>query len=112
GMSGAGLDRALEAMAAFADLKPPYTTGHSRGVAERAATAALRAGLGQPTAAELRRAGLVHDVGRLGVSNTVWDKPGPLSESEMERVRMHPYLTQRTFSRSPRLGPLAHVPAA
>jgi HD-GYP domain-containing protein (c-di-GMP phosphodiesterase class II) len=111
-MSGVELDDALAAIADFADLKSPYTTGHSRGVAERAASAALRAGLGEPAAAELRRAGLLHDVGRLGVSNTIWDKPGALSEPEMERVRMHPYLTQRTFSRSPRLAALAEVGAA
>jgi HD-GYP domain-containing protein (c-di-GMP phosphodiesterase class II) len=111
-MSGVELDAALAAIADFADLKSPYTTGHSRGVADRAATAALRAGLGEPTAAELRRAGLLHDVGRLGVSNTIWDKPGTLSETEMERVRMHPYLTQRIFSRSPRLAALAEVAAA
>jgi HD-GYP domain-containing protein (c-di-GMP phosphodiesterase class II) len=111
-MSGVELDSALAAIADFADLKSPYTTGHSRGVAERAAAAALRAGLGEPVADELRRAGLIHDVGRLGVSNTIWDKPGPLSETEMERVRMHPYLTQRTFSRSRRLAALAEVAAA
>jgi HD-GYP domain-containing protein (c-di-GMP phosphodiesterase class II) len=111
-MSGVELDEALAAIADFADLKSPYTTGHSRGVAALAASAALRAGLGEPAAAELRRAGLLHDVGRLGVPNTIWDKPGALSASEMERVRMHPYLTQRTFSRSPRLAPLAEVAAA
>jgi HD-GYP domain-containing protein (c-di-GMP phosphodiesterase class II) len=110
-LSGAALDSALAAIADFADLKSPYTTGHSRGVAERAASAALRAGLGERAADELRRAGLLHDVGRLGVPNTVWDKPGPLSDSEMERVRMHPYLTQRTFSRAPRLARLADVAA-
>jgi HD-GYP domain-containing protein (c-di-GMP phosphodiesterase class II) len=111
-MSGIELNSALAAIADFADLKSPYTTGHSRGVAERAASAALRAGLGEEAAAELRRAGLLHDVGRIGVSNSVWDKPGPLSETEMERVRMHPYLTQRTFSRSPRLARLAELAAA
>jgi HD-GYP domain-containing protein (c-di-GMP phosphodiesterase class II) len=111
-MSGVELDAALEAIADFADLKSPYTTGHSRGVALLAESAALRAGLGEPVAAELRRAGLLHDVGRIGVSNAVWDKPGALSETEMERVRMHPYLTQRTFSRSPRLAALAEVAAA
>lgn len=105
------LDSALEAVADFADLKSPYTTGHSRGVAARAADAGRRAGLGEAVAVELRRAGLLHDVGRLGVPNTIWDKPGALSEAEMERVRMHPYLTQRTFSRSPRLRRLADVAA-
>jgi HD-GYP domain-containing protein (c-di-GMP phosphodiesterase class II) len=109
-MSGTRLDSALEAIADFADLKSPYTTGHSRGVAERAAAAALRAGLGEPAAAELRRAGLVHDVGRLGVPNTVWDKPGPLSDGEWERVRLHPYYTERVLARPrglARLGALA-----
>jgi HD-GYP domain-containing protein (c-di-GMP phosphodiesterase class II) len=50
-------------------------------------------------------------IGRLGVSNAIWDKQGSLTETEMERVRMHPYLTQRTFSRSPRLARLAEVAA-
>jgi HD-GYP domain-containing protein (c-di-GMP phosphodiesterase class II) len=110
-LSGVALDSALAAIADFADLKSPYTTGHSRGVAERAASAALHAGWGESAAAELRRAGLLHDVGRLGVSNTIWDKAGSLTDGEMERVRMHPYLTQRTFSRAPRLARLAEVAA-
>jgi HD-GYP domain-containing protein (c-di-GMP phosphodiesterase class II) len=110
-LSGVDLDSALEAVADFADLKSPYTTGHSRGVAELAAGAALLAGFDETASVELRRAGLLHDIGRLGVSNTIWDKQGRLSETEMERVRMHPYLTQRTFSRSPRLGRLAEVAA-
>src|SRR5918999_459946 len=77
----AGDEIALSArIVVFADLKSPYTTGHSRGVAERAASAAQRAGLEEPAAAELRRAGLLHDVGRLGVSNAIWDKPGVISE--------------------------------
>jgi HD-GYP domain-containing protein (c-di-GMP phosphodiesterase class II) len=110
-LSRVELDAALEAVADFSDLKSPYTTGHSRGVAERAANAARLAGLGDSAAVELRRAGLMHDIGRLGVSNAIWDKRGALSEAEMERVRMHPYLTQRTFSRSARLARLAEVAA-
>jgi HD-GYP domain-containing protein (c-di-GMP phosphodiesterase class II) len=110
-LSGVDLDTALEAVADFADLKSPYTTGHSRGVAELAAGAARLAGCDEAAAVELRRAGLLHDIGRLGVSNAIWDKQGPLSETEMERVRMHPYLTQRTFSRSARLARLAEVAA-
>jgi HD-GYP domain-containing protein (c-di-GMP phosphodiesterase class II) len=48
----------------------------------------------------LRRAGLVHDLGRLGVSNSIWDKPGPLGPGEWERVRIHPYLTERMLHQS------------
>jgi HD-GYP domain-containing protein (c-di-GMP phosphodiesterase class II) len=110
-LSGVDLDTALEAVADFADLKSPYTTGHSRSVAELAAAAALLAGFDESASVELRRAGLLHDIGRLGVSNAIWDRQGQLSETEMERVRMHPYLTQRTFSRSPRLARLAEVAA-
>ncbi len=105
------LDRALYAIADFADLKSPYTLGHSRGVAELAAEAARRSGLSDAAATRLRQAGLIHDVGRLGVSNAIWDKPGPLSGAELERVRMHPYLTHRIFSASP-LASLAELAAA
>ena len=104
------LDLALYAIADFADLKSPYTLGHSRGVAGLAAEAARRSGLSDEVA-RLRQAGLIHDVGRLGVSNAIWDKPGPLSGAELERVRMHPYLTHRIFSASP-LASLADLAAA
>jgi HD-GYP domain-containing protein (c-di-GMP phosphodiesterase class II) len=80
-------------------------------VAELAVQAALRSGLSDLEAARLRRAGLIHDLGRLGVSNAIWDKPGPLSPAELERVRIHPYLTQRIFSAGP-LAQLAELAAA
>src|SRR5258705_8378496 len=52
----------------------------------------------------LRRAGLVHDLGRLGVSNSIWDKPAALGSAELERVRLHPYLTDRMLARVGALG--------
>ena len=57
----------------------------------------------------LRRAGLVHGLGRLGVSNSIWDKRGPLGAGEWERVRMQPYLTERMLHQSPPLAPLGVV---
>jgi HD-GYP domain-containing protein (c-di-GMP phosphodiesterase class II) len=102
-------DAALEAIADFADVKSPYTIGHSRAVAELAGEATRIAGLGDGTAKTVRRAGLVHDLGRLGVPNTIWDKKTPLSRSESERVRMHPYLTERTLASSHALAPLAAI---
>ena len=60
----------------------------------------------------LRRAGLVHDLGRLGVSNAIWDKPGPLGAGEWERVRIHPYLTERMLHQSDALAPLAAIAVA
>jgi HD-GYP domain-containing protein (c-di-GMP phosphodiesterase class II) len=102
-------DAALEAIADFTDLKSPWTLGHSRAVATLAADAARDYGLPPTEAATLSRAALVHDIGRLGVSNAIWDKRGPLSQPEMERVRLHPYLTERMLSFSPALAPLGAI---
>ncbi len=93
------LDAGLAVMADFVDLKSPWTRGHSTKVAALAETAAQAAGLGEADARRIQRAGLVHDVGRVGVANGIWDKPGPLSTDEWEGVRLHPYLTHRILSR-------------
>jgi HD-GYP domain-containing protein (c-di-GMP phosphodiesterase class II) len=98
-LAGDALDAALEAVADFGDLKSPWFTGHSRGVARLAAAAAQEAGLPADALTELRRAALVHDLGRTGVPNTIWDKPGPLTDAERERVRLHPYYTERMLAR-------------
>lgn len=100
------LDRALEAVADFVDLKSPYTLGHSRGVADLAGDAGVVLQLRPDEVTALRRAALVHDLGRLGVSNAIWDKHGPLTQAESERVRLHPYLTERMLASSPALAPL------
>jgi HD-GYP domain-containing protein (c-di-GMP phosphodiesterase class II) len=106
-LSGGDLDAALTAMGDFADLKSPYTTGHSRSVAELAAEAGQVVGLGASAAEALRRAGWVHDLGRMGVSNEVWDKQGPLSQADRERIRMHPYLGERILARLPGMKEIA-----
>jgi len=105
-LSGAEFDAALEAIADFVDVKSPYTIGHSRGVAELAAAAARGYGLPAEETTLIRRAGLVHDLGRLGVSNAIWDKPGQLTAAEFERVRLHPYLSERILALSDELAPL------
>jgi len=99
-LTGDQLDSALIAMANFIDVKPPYTLGHSCAVAELAEAAARVAGLREADAVLARRAGLVHDLGRLGVSNAIWDKRGALTPAELERVRLHPYLTERMLASS------------
>jgi HD-GYP domain-containing protein (c-di-GMP phosphodiesterase class II) len=108
----ARLDAVLEALAAFADLKSPFTRGHSQGVAALAEGAARHAGLGEREAHEVRRAALVHDLGRTGIPNGIWDKPGPLTRTEWERVRLHPYLTERVLSQAAALAPLAALAGA
>jgi HD-GYP domain-containing protein (c-di-GMP phosphodiesterase class II)/DNA-binding CsgD family transcriptional regulator len=103
------LESALEAIADFTDLKSPWTIGHSRGVADLAAAAATVFGLSDDDARLVRRAGLVHDLGRLGVSNAIWDKRGPLTAPELERVRLHPYLTERMLASSRALAPVGAI---
>lgn len=99
-------DTALAAIADFVDLKSPFMLGHGRAVATLAAEAAALLGLPTDDVTTVRRAGLVHGLGRLGVSNAIWDKPGPLGAGERERVRMQPYLTERMLHQSPVLAPL------
>jgi HD-GYP domain-containing protein (c-di-GMP phosphodiesterase class II) len=108
-LSGERFEEALLAIANFADLKSPYFLGHSRAVADLAAESGARLGVSGGEVRTLRRAGLVHDLGRLGISNAIWDKPGPLGAGEWERIRMHPYLTERMLRQSEALAPLAGI---
>ena len=98
-LSDERFDTACQPMADFTDIKSPYTLGHSSGVASLAAEAARRCGLPEADIVTLRRAGLLHDIGRVSVSAGIWGKPGPLTEREWERVRLHPYYTGRVLAR-------------
>ena len=108
-LTGDAIDDALQAIAQFVDLKSPYMLGHSVAVADLAAAAGRELSLVASEAHTLRRAGLVHGYGRLGVSNAVWDKPGPLGVGEWERVRLHPYYAERMLQQSDSLAPLARI---
>ncbi|MFE6736478.1 HD domain-containing phosphohydrolase [Microbacterium sp. NPDC057650] len=102
-LHGDALDAALAAIGDFVDLKCPFMLGHARGVAQVVDAGARAMGLTAEDSAVLRRAGYLHDIGRLGVSNLIWSKPGPLDDAEWERVRMHPYLGTRVLARVPGL---------
>jgi HD-GYP domain-containing protein (c-di-GMP phosphodiesterase class II) len=108
-LSGEQFDSALLAIANFVDLKSPYTLGHAQAVACFARDAALGLGMTPGESATLYRAGLVHDLGRLGISNSIWDKPGTLGAGEWERIRIQPYLTERMLHQSAALAPLAAI---
>lgn len=106
------LDELLTVAADYADVKLPLGLGHSRGVAELAAGAARQLGLPPAEGTALRHAGLVHDLGRAGVSAAIWGKPRRLSADEWERVRLHAYVGERILARSPLLRPLAPLVGA
>ena len=106
-ISRAGLEMVARAFAEFTDIKTDFLHGHSTRVGELAATAAAAIGCSRAEASEIRIAGFFHDVGRVAVPNGIWDKRGPLSTAEWERVRLHPYYTERVLERSGALASLA-----
>lgn len=110
-LTPSSLDSALEALGDWVDLKSSWFTGHSRAVADLAAAAGTRLGLTPEEVITLRRAALLADVGRTGVPNTIWDKREPLTTTEIERVRLHSYLTERTLRRVGVLGDVAEIAA-
>ena len=111
-LAGAELDDALTVVADFIDLKSPYMGGHSRRCSQLAADAARVLGLDEDDVTTLRRAALVHDFGTTAVPNSIWDKPGPLTRAEFDRVELHPMLTEQMLRRSPALAALNPVASA
>jgi putative nucleotidyltransferase with HDIG domain len=107
----ARLDRVAEAFAGIVDAKSPYTAQHCAGVAEIADGMAATMGLDDATRRLLRRAALLHDVGKLGVSNRILDKAGPLSDGEWGAVRRHPRLSMVILRAVPALAPVARLSA-
>ena len=103
------VDEVIEALGSFAELKSPWTLGHASSLRDLVVEAARECGLSQDEGVALRRAAALHDIGALGVSNGIWDKPGALTSSEWERVRLHPYFTQRMLASVPVLAPLGAI---
>ena len=97
-LSDTAIRDALLVLADFADLKSPWTSGHSRAVA----ALALEAG-----GTEAERAALVHDLGRVAVPNSIWDKPGPLTRDERDRAESHAMVTDQLLRRVPFTAALA-----
>ncbi len=108
-LTGEELDGALLAIANFVDLKSPYTLGHAAAVADLVRAGAQELSMPDGDARTAYRAAIVHDLGRLGISNSIWDKRGPLGPGEWERIRFHPYITERMLGQSAALAPLGRI---
>ena len=104
-----GLDGLARALADMVDLKSPFLLGHSGEVAAPSERAAGALGFGPEAVAGLRQAALLHDLGRVAVSNRIWEKPAALTTIERERIRLHPYQSERILVRSRVLAPLART---
>ena len=104
-------DATAAAVACFADLKADHLAGHSMGVMTVAVAAGRAQGLDAGDLDDLRRAALIHDLGRVGVTTVIWDRRGPLSDDDWEEVRLHPYHTERVAGRVPWLAGAARIAA-
>jgi HD-GYP domain-containing protein (c-di-GMP phosphodiesterase class II) len=107
--SPADLPELAAAFGDLTDIKMPFLHGHSRHVAELAAGGARRLGLDSAEVRRVEIAGLLHDVGRVAISNAIWEKPGRLTRAEWEQVRMHGYHSERVVATSPTLAGLAPI---
>ncbi|HEX3927395.1 MAG TPA: HD domain-containing phosphohydrolase, partial [Gemmatimonadales bacterium] len=106
------LDRVAEAFARVIDAKSPYTLQHSRNVASIATAMGREMGMADWELRSLKRAALLHDVGKLGVSNTILDKPAALTPVEMETMRRHTRLTFDILKKVTRFRQFAATAAA
>jgi len=93
------LDLTALAFARIIDAKSPFTYEHSEGVANAAAAVSEHMGLSPRVVRDQTRAGLLHDIGKLAVSNTILDKPGRLTGAEFARVKRHPGVTYEVLKR-------------
>lgn len=93
------LDLISRAFARVVDAKSPWTYRHSERVTEFALAVGRRLGMGDDDLRELRRAALLHDIGKLGVSNMILDKEGPLTDEEYEQVKRHPVYSRKILAR-------------
>jgi HD-GYP domain-containing protein (c-di-GMP phosphodiesterase class II) len=108
----ARVDRIAEAFASMIDAKSPFTASHSDRVATYAAGIGRELGWSAGEVRDLRRAGLLHDIGKLGVSNSILDKPGRLTEAEYEAVKRHPRDTEAILRHVPIFSGLAEAAGA
>jgi HD-GYP domain-containing protein (c-di-GMP phosphodiesterase class II)/DNA-binding CsgD family transcriptional regulator len=109
----AQLDDVALSFADFADLKSPYSTGHSRRVGDLAERMARQMGLPSAEVVTIRRAALLHDLGLATVPSFALNKPrARLTAAEWEHLRLHPYHAERILSRVPIFAPVIPLVAA
>jgi len=106
------LDRVAEAFARVVDAKSPWTFQHSVRVAEIAVGISQQFGCAPQVQRDLRRAALLHDIGKLGVSNLILDRPGKPTEAEFEQIRKHPDYSQQILQQVGAFQKLADVASA
>jgi HD-GYP domain-containing protein (c-di-GMP phosphodiesterase class II) len=111
-MAGDEIDAAFRVVGTFTDLKSYWLRGHAEGTSQLAEAAAWRLGFPEDEVTMVRRAALALDLGRVSVSNAIWEKPGPFGFTDWERVHLHPYFTERSFAHAPGLAAIGELAGA
>jgi putative nucleotidyltransferase with HDIG domain len=99
---------AIRALAAALDARDPYTAGHSERVSVLSVAMGRTLGLSNDELEVLRLGALLHDIGKIGVPDSVLRKAGPLTDSEYDQIKQHPVLGARILRSVPFLAP--HLP--
>lgn len=102
-LDAASIHATLLVVADFADLKSPWLAGHSRAVADL---------MSAVTGRDIEAAALLHDLGRVGVANPIWDKPAPLTRDERDRAETHSLITEQLLRRTPYTAAFAETAGA
>ncbi len=100
----------LEGWVEALDLRDNETEGHTRRVTELTLQLARAMGIREPDLAHVRRGALLHDIGKMGVPDSILRKPGPLSDHEWDIMRRHPRLAYEWLSKVPYLRPALEIP--
>lgn len=111
-LSKGRMDNICLAFAEVVDAKSPFTYRHSNGVADAAVAIGQALGLEGEDLSQLRQAGLLHDIGKLSVPNTILEKPAKLDDAEWAVVKQHPYYSWEILRRIPGFGELSEIAAA
>jgi HD-GYP domain-containing protein (c-di-GMP phosphodiesterase class II) len=108
----ATIENICQAFAEIIDTKSPFTYRHSNGVADAAVGMSRQLSLSEEDTTFLRRAALVHDIGKLSVPNSILEKPAALDNQEWEIVKRHPYYSYEILRRIPGFEALSEVAGA
>ncbi len=106
------IEKICQAFAEIIDAKTPFTYRHSNGVADAATAIAGQLGMEEGDITFMRRAALVHDIGKLSVSNSILEKPAALDNGEWDIMKKHPYYTFEILRRIPGFEDLSEVAGA
>jgi putative two-component system response regulator len=103
-------DKTIEGWSRALDLRDKETEGHTQRVTEKSIKLARLAGIAEEQLIHIRRGALLHDIGKLGIPDSILLKPGPLTKDEWEKMKMHPVYAYEWLAQIDYLKPAVEIP--